>query len=230
MSFMKNLIHYSFLLVLALALVACGEKPAGEKAETGEAAEAAAATPDEAQTMKVSTTDSQVLWVGSKPTGTHNGSIKLSNGQLGVDGDNLVSGEFELDMNSIAVIDLKAGEGKEDLEEHLKGLVDEKAAHFFNVRKYPTAKFVITKVEAIPAGGNATHNITGNLTLKDQTKSITFPANVAMVDGQISATTPSFKINRTEWGINFMSKSVFDDLKDKFIDDDIALSISLKAS
>ncbi len=226
---MKNLKHFSFLLVLALALTACGEKPAGEKAATGEAA-APTATPSDAKSMAVNTGTSQVLWVGSKPTGTHNGTINLANGKLDVAGNKLVSGEFELDMSSISVIDLKPGEGKEDLEDHLKGLVDEKADHFFNVRKFPTAKFVITKVEDLPAGGPSTHNITGNLTLKDQTKSLTFPANVAVVNGQVSATTPSFKINRTEWGINFMSKSVFDDLKDKFIDDEIALSINLKAS
>ncbi len=227
---MKNLLQLSFcLMAFSLLLTSCGDKPAGEKAKTG-AAEAAAAAPAAAKTYNINPAASQVLWVGSKPTGKHNGSINLSKGKLEVVDGNIVGGKFTLDMNSITALDLKAGEGKEDLEEHLKGTVDEKADHFFNVRKFPTGQFAIVKVEALPAGGEATHNITGNLTLKGNTKSITFPANIAVADGKVSAVTPSFKINRTEWGINFMSKSVFDDLKDKFIDDEIALNINLEAS
>ena len=34
-----------------------------------------------------------------------------------------------------------------------------------------------------------------------------------------------FLIDRTEWDINYKSKSVIDDIKDNFIHDDIALKI-----
>ena len=60
-------------------------------------------------------------------------------------------------------------------------------------------------------------------------KSITFPASIVKLGEKINAVTPSFTINRTEWGINFQSKSVFTDLKDKFIHDDISLNIQLEA-
>ena len=39
-----------------------------------------------------------------------------------------------------------------------------------------------------------------------------------------------FNIDRTNWGIEFMSKSIFDDLKDKFISDDMQLQVNLKAN
>ncbi len=227
---MKNLLKFSFLLLAASMLfVGCKGKTAGDAAKTGAAAGAAAATPSAATTYTVNNTSSKVFWVGSKPAGTHNGSIDIADGKLSVADGKLVSGNFTLNMNSIVNMDMKAGEGKEDLEAHLKGSEDEKADHFFNVKKYPTAAFVITKVDALPAGGDATHNITGDLTIKSTTKSITFPANVNVMGDKISAVTPAFKINRTEWGVNYGSKSVFDDLKDKFIDDNISLNIQLEA-
>ena len=34
-------------------------------------------------------------------------------------------------MNSITVTDLKEGDGKEDLEAHLKGMKEDNADHFF---------------------------------------------------------------------------------------------------
>ena len=51
------------------------------------------------------------------------------------------SGSFVIDMNSISGTDLEAGKGKADLEGHLKN------EDFFDVTKFPTAKFVITSSE-----------------------------------------------------------------------------------
>ena len=39
----------------------------------------------------------------------------------------------------------------------------------------------------------------------------------------------AFTIDRTKWGVNYGSKSVFDDLGDKFINDDIELKILVSA-
>ncbi len=228
---MKNLFKFSFLLLaISMLFVGCKGKTAGETAKTGAASGAAAVATAAATTYNVNTASSKVFWVGSKPTENHNGTIDVAGGQLSVTDGKLVSGNFTLNMSSITVTDLAAGEGKEDLEGHLKGLSEKNADHFFNVTKYPTADFVITKVDALPAGGDATHNITGDLTIKSTKKSITFPANVNIAEGKISAITPPFKINRTEWGVNYGSKSIFDDLKDKFINDDISLNIQLEAS
>ena len=46
----------------------------------------------------------------------------------------------------------------------------------------------------------------------------------------MTLSTESFKINRTEWNINYASKSIFDDLKDKFVNDEIELVVKLKAT
>jgi hypothetical protein len=50
-----------------------------------------------------------------------------------------------------------------------------------------------------------------------------------MDDDSFTASSNLFKFDRTRWGINFMSKSVVDDVKDGIIYDEIGLSIKLVA-
>ncbi len=220
---MKNFMRL-FLPIFALALLtACGSKTAGEKVEAKEASGEAATASASAAKYVVNTDKSNIIWTGSKATGTHQGTMKVATGSLAVKDGNIESGNFTLDMNSIAVTDLKAGEGKEDLEGHLK------AGDFFETGKYPTGSFTITKVESASGDASITHNITGDLKLKDTTKSVTLPANVAMVGNTITAVTPAFKINRTEWGIQYAS-GLIGTAKDKIINDDISLVINLVAS
>ena len=174
-------------------------------------------------TYKVNTATSVVEWVGSKPAGKHTGTVKLSAGELKADKGVITAGSFDLDMKTIEVTDLKAGKGKENLEGHLK------TGDFFEVEKFPTGKFVITKVEAVTGTAGVTHNITGNLTIRDKTNAVTFPANVTMDKKSITATSSSFKINRTTWGITFHA-GMTGIVKDKLIYDDIELTIKLNAA
>ena len=219
---MKNLMIL-FLSVAMLGLVtSCSNSPKGEKTEATAATGKAAAASAAAKTYTVDTGASSITWTGSKPGGQHTGTIKLSKGTLSVKDGNIEAGNFTLDMNSIEVTDLKAGEGKEKLEGHLK------TGDFFEVEKFPTGTFTITKVEAVAGGGDVTHNITGDLKMKDVTKSITFGANVAAAGNALSAVTPAFKINRTEWGITYKS-GIIGTLKDKAIHDEMALVINLQA-
>jgi len=74
-----------------------------------------------------------------------------------------------------------------------------KSADFFEVRQYPTAKFVSTKI-APGAGGKAT--ITGQLTLHGVTKEISFPATVAVNDQGLSLKS-QFSIDRTQFGMDY---------------------------
>ena len=127
-------------------------------------------------------------------------------------------------MKSINDEDLE-GEKKENLEAHLKGTVEGKEGDFFNVNKYPTASFELTGMEAM---GDHTM-VQGNLTIKDKTNHIEFPANVNMDVDKVMIESKPFTIDRTQWNVNYGSKSVFDNLGDKFINDDIELTISLVA-
>ena len=60
-------------------------------------------------TKEVKVTESTIQWKGYKVTGSHEGTIALENGSLIFEGDNLVGGNFTIDMTSITVTDLSAG-------------------------------------------------------------------------------------------------------------------------
>lgn len=220
---MKILLRLSFMIAMVSVLASCG--PKGEKAGAGEAEAVAEVTGKE---YAVNAASSAVMWEGSKVTGAHNGTIAVSGGTVSFEDGALTGGNFTIDMNSIACLDLE-GKSKDNLEKHLKGTVEGKEEHFFDVNKFPTAKFEITKVTKLMNNQDANYVVNGNLSMKDVTKSITFRAMVTEADGKVDVSTPQFTIDRTEWGIKYGSAKFFDDLKDKAVNDEIALKVSLKA-
>jgi polyisoprenoid-binding protein YceI len=217
---MTRFLRLSSFIVLAGIAFSCGG-PQGEKAQTGDAKEISAISGD--IILAVDVANSKVEWTGSKPTGQHHGTINISEGSLMLTDGNIVGGKFTIDMNSIVDLDLTNPEDNVKLVGHLK------SSDFFDAEKYPTAVFEISSVEAANGNAEVTHNITGNLTMKEITKSVTFPANVVIEGDKLMATTPEFIIDRSKWNVQYGSRSFFNDLKDKFINDEIALKISLSA-
>lgn len=170
--------------------------------------------------------NSIVNWTGSKPLGKHTGTINLKEGFVNIKDDSIVSGRFFMDMNTITVTDLKPEDGKSDLENHLKGIGDNtKKDHFFNVSKYPTSDFKITSVDV--KDGKVV--LFGNLSIKGVTKAVNFPATVSVNNGEVSIVSDTLVLNRTYWNVNYASKSLFSDLKDKFINDEIEIQVNVKA-
>lgn len=220
---MKNILPIALSLVFTLSIVGCKDK--AEEANTSDA-EAAAISKSSSEKYTVNVAESTIEWKGFKPTGTHNGTISLDNGIFKTDDGKLQSGTFLIDMTSIIVTDLEAGDGKEDLEAHLKGTVEEKEDHFFDVTKFPTAAFEITGTESLAAGKT---KLSGNLSIKGQKHNISFPVTITNNGDQITIESEPFTIDRTKWNVNYGSKSIFDNLGDRFINDDIELKINIKA-
>jgi len=221
---MKRLKIFSSIILLSL-IASCGSDKKEDKNEGMEVD----VTENEELTGNYVVDDktSHLSWVGSKPGGSHNGTIIVENGELIFDNGEFVNGSFVIDMTSINVDDLEAGDGKEDLESHLKGTVEGKEDDFFNVTQYPKSRFNVTTVDRT----NGTYILNGDLTIKDKTNPVEIVTTVTVGANQeeIKLTSEPFKIDRTKWGIEFMSKSVFDDLKNKFIDDEIELKVMVKA-
>ena len=214
-----------FILVMGLSffLAACGGKKEATVA-TGEQATKAEATAA-AQDYTVDVDGSTLAWIGKKVTGQHDGTIQISNGVFSVENGNITAGNFAIDMTTIANNDLA-----EDAETQAKLLGHLSSPDFFNVAEHPTATFEITSVAAATGDASgATHNISGNLTIKGITKEITFPATVSMDGGNFKAEA-DFNIDRTEWDIRYGSGKFFEDLGDKTIYDDINLKLALSAS
>ena len=126
----------------------------------------------------------------------------------------LKEGEFVIDMSTIKNLDMEGSDGAGKIEKHLK------AADFFDVEMYPTSKFVITSV--LDVEGNTA--VTGNLTIKDVTKSITIPATVSTTDGITTFKSELFNIDRADFNVKYGSKRWIEGLKDKFIDDLVEMS------
>ncbi|MEM9896374.1 MAG: YceI family protein [Bacteroidota bacterium] len=178
-----------------------------------------AATPAK-ENYDVKTDESTVNWIGKKVTGQHNGTISLTGGRLEIEDNKLVGGLFTIDMKTINCEDLSGG-GKKKLEGHLRS--DE----FFGVEKYPVATFAITK--AVPQGTDS-YKIVGNMTIKDVTEEIQFPATVKVSsDGNLTASA-TVTIDRSKFNVRYGSGSFFDNLGDKTIYDNFDLEVSLVAA
>ena|SRR5690606_7756540 len=206
----------TLMAFLAVGTFSCknAEKEAEITAEVAEATETATE-------YTVDTAASQIMWEGSKPTGSHNGTIKLASGTVHLNNGNVEAGNFVIDMNSISDDDLE-GEQKTNLEAHLKGTVEGKEGDFFNVKEFPTAKFEMTGIE--------NNVVKGNLTIKDKTNAVEFPATVTMEGDKMMLKSETFELDRTKWDVNYGSKSIFPNLGDKFINDTMKITVSLVAT
>ena len=172
---------------------------------------------------QIDVANSSIQWTGEKFTGEHSGNLSFKNGEIVMGGHGISSANFVIDMTTIDCTDLK-GESAEDLESHLR------AEDFFYTKKFPEA--TITLVSANAQIGDKHGNnfdIRANLTIKGITHEISFPAQVKIGDKQVTLKAKVI-FDRTKWGIHYKSKSLFDDLGDKFIYDDIELNISLIAN
>jgi polyisoprenoid-binding protein YceI len=148
-------------------------------------------------------TNTKLEFTGTKADGKHDGGFKQVSGTATAGADPTTL-KISLD---IATDSLYSDVDK--LTAHLK------SPDFFNVKKYPRAKFVTTRV----AKSNAGYLITGDLTLLGKTKSITVPAKVNLAGGKLELAS-SFKIDRTDWGMTFGKGKV---------DDAVTLRVSINA-
>lgn len=210
---------YLVALSVLLFAVSCGNNPKNKI----EGTETQAVATGEGQNLVVDTQASTIKWVGSKPGGDHHGTISLKDGGLAINGESVASGSFVIDMNSIKCEDLTDAKMNGMLVDHLK------SADFFDVEKYSESTFAITKVEPLNGNDSINYMISGNLKMKDIEKNITFGAKITKEGDTYKAVTVPFTIDRTQWGIAYKSKSVFAELKDNVINDNIELQITIVA-
>ncbi|WP_037320116.1 YceI family protein [Salegentibacter sp. Hel_I_6] len=166
-----------------------------------------------AQEKKIDVKESSVQWEGEKVTGSHYGTIDFKEGHFIVEDNEPKGGEFVIDMTSITVTDLE-GEDKGKLEGHLK------SDDFFGVQKYPNSKLVITSVAK---KSDNTFGVVGDLTIKEDTHSVTFD-----LDWSKNSASTELTIDRSKYNVRYGSGSFFDNLGDKTIYDNFELDVELK--
>jgi len=177
-----------------------------------------------AKTYKVQPQLSTLGWEGKAVTHGHSGTAQFSNGELMVNGNQLVGGTVTVDMTTVKTTDIKDADSNTKFMGHIN------SDDFFSTAKYPSATFKITKVAYIKgAAADANNaNITGDLTIKGKTNSITFPAKVGVKNG-VAAASGTATVDRTKYDIKYGSKSFFEGIGDKAIYDDFNLSFNVIA-
>ena len=70
---------------------------------------------------------------------------------------------------------------------------------FFDTQKFPTSEFELVSIET--QEGEYNSKVTGNLTIKGISKSITLNANVNVTTEQVEVKSEQFQVDRREWGI-----------------------------
>jgi polyisoprenoid-binding protein YceI len=175
------------------------------------------------KTLTADAQKSSLVWTGKKIGGDHTGKISLASGSLQVEKNKLVGGAFEIDMNSITNTDLTDADYNAKLVGHLK------SDDFFGVEKHPKATFKITKAAPITKAGENNYQITGDLSIKGKTETISFPAAVK-VNGDAAEAVAKIVVDRTKFNVRYGSPSFFANLGDKAINNEFIIDLKLVTS
>lgn len=158
---------------------------------------------------------SEIGWVGKSIDDAHRGKIQLDSAVVEVQDGTVRAIRVVADMRSISVEDITDPEGNREFVEHIAN------ADFFEVGKYPKARFVSTTVVRAADG---TYAVTGDLTIKAVTRPVSFTATPSADGGSLQAT---LAIDRTAYGIVYGSRGQAGSEKDWFIHDAFTITVNL---
>ena len=204
----KYIAFASLAIAAPLAFVSC-ENPADKTTKAKvEAAVEKSDSPEVAGTKYEFTENSQVNFIGSKVTGSHNGGFKTFTGYFTLKDGAPVGTDHKvnIDMNSTF-------SDSEKLTGHLK------SPDFFDVEKFPHSTFDVT---SITKSADASYTVSGNFTLHGVNKNISFPAAVSQT-GDTVKIAAKFNINRKDFGIVYAGKA------DDLIRDEVVIELNLEA-
>jgi polyisoprenoid-binding protein YceI len=208
-----------------LFLVGCNNPPKGDNATITDEQKPAEATAS-SMNFVVDTADSKVKFTGYGVGKKHPGNFKVVSGHVAVTDSKITGGEFIINVRSLEMEE-KGDMYHNKLRPHLL------SGDFFDAEKFGTAKFEITgsspyekndKDTSIVDGAN--FNISGNLTIKGETRNVTFPARVDLDDNTLKGKA-DFDIDRTQWKMNYGNDKT---LGDKFISEKVNIKLDLKAT
>lgn len=182
------------VLVVAIALLsACS---GDNKVETSEAKEVVTEKKATTQTFTKIGEGSHLTWRAAHLGGIDPrfGKVMPKSAEILVTDGTVTNAAVVLDMATFTVENFEDEETMNKLKGHL--LSDD----FFKSATYPTSKFELTGI----AKGEGEYNskVTGNLTILDVTKSISFNANITAGDN-VSIQSEKFAIDRRDWGLTY---------------------------
>jgi polyisoprenoid-binding protein YceI/rhodanese-related sulfurtransferase len=164
---------------------------------------------------------SVIKWTGANLSNAHTGTLRFADGAFQLRQGQLEDAKFQIDMKSLACNDIKDAETNRALIQHLS------SDDFFDVAKYPVARFQLTLAEALPPGtaGSPNYEVTGRLTLKGVTDQVTFPAIVGQLDSDTFAGQAHLEFDRTRWDVQYGSGKFFAFLGKHLVNDLVHLHL-----
>jgi len=168
-------------------------------------------------TFVVDTELSSVEWF----CGRHHGCVSLDTGYVKVVDGEISNGKFVIDLNSLYDEDIDS----ELLRKTLANVI--KSFEFFDVHKYPNTIFVLEKIKKMD---NDEYYVTGQLTIKDKTLPVSFKSEIDFTKDSLFVYSDYISIDRTDWGINYLSKKFDPKNKEQMhVPDKIEFLVRLKA-
>ena len=152
------------------------------------------------------------------------GKISLKSATVLVNNGEMTNATFVMDMAAFTVDNF--GDDKKsqaELTGHLQ------SQDFFEIEKFPTTTFDLARINPTKTDG-FNSEITGNLTIKGVTKSITFEANISVTADKVSIVSEDFAVDRTDWGLLYNVEGTEGVPADYLIANDIGFTIDVNVS
>ena len=178
----------------------------------------------ENRSYHVDTNQSAIEWRGRNPNTTHFGTVKIVNGKLAVR-DGIITGMFEIDMDSIININLEGDELQPVLIAHLK------SDDFFLTKIFPKAKFEINQAISVkkPYLSLPNYKVNGTLELRGIKVQQDFVATIVRTPEDDLVAEAHFDIDRTKWGVIYGSARFYEHLGMHLVFDLISFQVRIVA-
>lgn len=158
---------------------------------------------------------SSVVWKGERITGEyHIGSVDIRNGNIKSSDGMIVGGELVLDMTSMKELNPESEETTIVVMGYLQ------SERFFYTDKYPNAVLTIKEERE--------SMLLCDLTIRNIKKEIAIPFQKSVSNDTLKANA-NFKIDRTDWGIDFRSAKNYKDIGLMAIKDSIGFKTTILA-
>jgi polyisoprenoid-binding protein YceI len=177
-------------------------------------------------TFQLDIEKSTIKWTGANLSNSHNGTLHFAGGVFQLSQGELEDARFQIDMKSLACDDIKDAKTNQMLIDHLS------SEDFFDVPKYPTARFQLTAAKVLPPGtpGSPNYEMSGRLTLKGVTDQVTFPAVVGQSGPNTIAGQAHLGFDRTRWDVQYGSGKFFAFLGQHLVNDLVHLHLIIVAN
>jgi polyisoprenoid-binding protein YceI len=198
-----NKLILSLIVIASMVVSSCGEAKDGQDGNkevdstkvTEEVEEQELVIPISG-TYQLDSAASVITWRGDKSAKVdfHTGSIAMASGDVIVENDAIIGGDFTFDIGSIYNVDTDASGKTPSLAKHLKN------EDFFDQDNHGMPKFSITKVE--------NGLVTGYFTMRSVTQEISFEVTTTISENEVIAQADSIHIPMTGFGMTYYEEKM----------------------